>query len=288
MKKTATVFKVGVIMLAIAAIIVIVYGSVAGATFSRADVKVYESGKPNVRPVEIIYNSLLFTNGNYKYGIQVYVDIEALIAGVSSVTGATQIAEAVSARLKTVYDRFTSAGMKAEYDEEGYFIDAVLAEYADAEALSIANGETGYDVSSSSGTLYKGFFFSDYVVSYRTAFADAEEDNYLNYVYDELTADNLIPPSDIDFVFNYGTAYSSELIESDADYVYKFKAPDGRESYVHEFRMSVDERAREITLVQHSPNTVSWYLIVITAAIIVTGATFVAVGVKRGKENAAL
>ena len=227
MKKTAAIFKAGVVLLAIAAIIVIVYGSVAIATFSRADVKVYDGGKPTASPVEIIYNSLMFTDGSYRYGIQVYVDIDSVTANVSSAVAEAQIEEAVKAKLKAVSDRFKD----------------------------------------------------------RTAFADAEADNYLNYVYGELTADGLISSSDIDFVFNYGTAYSTKLIESDADYVYVFKSPDGKQSYVHEFRMSVDERAREITLVQHSPNTASWYLIVITAALIVTGVTFVVVGIKRAREN---
>ena len=285
MKKTAAIFKAGVVLLAIAAIIVIVYGSVAIATFSRADVKVYDGGKPTASPVEIIYNSLMFTDGSYRYGIQVYVDVDSVTANVSSAVAEAQIEEAVKAKLKAVSDRFTEAGMRVDYDEEGFFVNAVLAEYSGAEEMSIANGETGYDVGTSSGTVYNGFFFSDYVVSYRTAFADAEADNYLNYVYGELTADGLLPLSDIDFVFNYGTAYSTKLIESDADYVYVFKSPDGKQSYVQEFRMSVDERAREITLVQHSPNTASWYLIVITAALIVTGVTFVVVGVKRAREN---
>lgn len=285
MKKTTAIFKAGIILLVIAAIIVIVYGSVAIATFSRADVKVYDGGKPSASPVEIIYNSLMFTDGSYRYGIQVYVDADSVTAGVSSAVAEAQIKEAVSRKLKAISDRFTEAGMRVDYDEEEFFVNAVLAEYSGAEEMSIANGETGYDVGTSSGTVYNGFFFSDYVVSYRTAFADAEADNYLNYVYGELTADGLISSSDMDFVFNYGTAYSTKLIESDADYVYLFKSPDGKQSYVHEFRMSVGEREREITLVQHSPNTASWYLIVITAALIVTGVTFVVVGIKRAREN---
>ena len=255
MKKTTAIFKAGIVLLVIAAIIVIVYGSVAIATFSRADVKVYDGGKPSASPVEIIYNSLMFTDGSYRYGIQVYVDADSVTAGVSSAVAEAQIKEAVSRKLKAISDRFTEAGMRVDYDEEGFFVNAVLAEYSGAEEMSIANGETGYDVGTSSGTVYNGFFFSDYVVSYRTAF------------------------------FNYGTAYSTKLIESDADYVYLFKSPDGKQSYVHEFRMSVGEREREITLVQHSPNTASWYLIVITAALIVTGVTFVVVGIKRAREN---
>ena len=170
MKKTAAIFKAGVVLLAIAAIIVIVYGSVAIATFSRADVKVYDGGKPSASPVEIIYNSLMFTDGSYRYGIQVYVDIDSVTANVSSAVAEAQIEEAVKAKLKAVSDRFKEAGMRVDYDEEGFFVNAVLAEYSGADEMSIANGETGYDVGTSSGTVYNGFFFSDYVVSYRTAF----------------------------------------------------------------------------------------------------------------------
>ena len=285
MKKTTAIFKAGIVLLVIAAIIVIVYGSVAIATFSRADVDVYDGGKPAASSVEIIYNSLMYTDGSYRYGIQIYVDADTLTARVSSAVAEEQIRGAVSDRLKAIYDRFTEAGMRVDYDEEGFFVNAVLNEYSGAEEMSIANGETGYDVGTSSGKTYNGFFFSDYVVSYRTAFADAEADNYLNYAYGELTADGLIAPSDTDLVFNYGTAYSTKLIESDADYVYLFKSPDGKQSYVHEFRMSPDERGREITLVQHTPNTASWYLIVITAALIVTGVTFTVIGVRRSREN---
>lgn len=285
MKKPGKLQIAGIVLLSIALVIVIVYGSVALATFSRADVDLYEGGKPDAAPVEIIYNSIMFTNGNYQYAIQVYADVDKLTANIASAEAAARIKAAVAAKLGEIYESFTQAGMRVTYEEGSYFVNAVLAEYASYDDISIANGDTGYDAPTSSGKVYTGFWYSDYVVTQTTVFANTEGENWLNFAYEKLVSDGTVSADEIDFVFNYGTAYSHGLIETDADYVYRYIAPDKRVSYVHEFRMSQDERSREITIVQHSPNTASWYLTVITAAIIVTGASLLLTGNRQNKEK---
>lgn len=272
----------GAALIGAAVIICIVYGIVAGVTFGREDYGLYSGADaPEARAAELTYNALRYTSGAYKYCVQAYVDIGKLTEGLSPEEKAekeTDIKGAVAAA-EQIMKKF---GARIENDKDPYYFSAVTAEFASATDMDLALGNDGYEVYTSSAEVYNGFWYSDYVITVSDPFAS--ESGYLreakNVLADAVGAENL------DLVYNYGSAYGTNTVESNADYVYKYKETSaGRESYVHEFRRGADEAAKAQVLVQHSPNTVSWYLLIIVGVLLLSGTVLLITGALRGKNR---
>lgn len=276
--------KIGVTLIAVALAIIIAYSVIAAVTFvgecpvQTTAPTVAETGD---RVAEVIYNSFMYTDGSYEYDVQVYVNSSLVVEGLTS-EQATAKKQAISEAFDTIERAFKSSGIAVKELNGDYCISAVLATYDSATDRALANGETGYDVYESSAEVYNGFWYSWYVTKTQTVFASTDADNWLNYCTSVLTSVGGIKSEDIDYVFNYGTKYSVNTIASDADSIYYYtNETDGVSAYVHEFRMTLATRARQITLVQHTPNVWSWYLIAIVAVLIIAGIAIIVAGRKR-------
>ena len=272
----------GIVLLIAAVIIATVYGIVAAVTFGREDYGLYSGNSaPEARPVEIAYNAIRYTSGAYKYGVQVYADIERLTEGLSPEERSEveiKVKDAVSTAEKVMKD----LGAHIEQDSDPYYFSATTMSFSSATEMDIALGNDGYEVYGFSGKIYNGFWYSDYVSETTDPFATS--DGYLTDVKEAmLTA---VDASELDLIYNYGSPYGLRTIESNAGYVYKYTEKNsGPETYIHEFRRGAKEDAIEIILVQHSPNTVSWYLVIIDAVLLITGAVMLITGVRRGTSR---
>lgn len=273
---------VGIVLLVAAVVLAAVYGIVAAVTFGREDYGLYSGGPaPEARPVELAYNAIRYTSGAYKYGVQVYADIERLTEGMSpEERSEVEIAvkDAVAAAEKVMRD----LGAHVEQDSDPYYFSATTMTFSSATDMDIALGADGYEVYEFSGKIYNGFWYSDYVSESVDPFQS--EDSYLADV--EAALLTAVDESMLDLIYNYGSPYGLRTIESNAGYVYKYSEKNsGLETYIHEFRRGASEDAINVVLVQHSPNTVSWYLVIIDAVLLIAGTVLLITGIKRGASR---
>ena len=272
----------GIVLIVLAAVVALVYGIVAAVTFGRGDYGVYSGAPaPEARPAELAYNTLRYASGAYKYSVQVYVDIDRMTEGMS-LQDKARLEITASDAVRAAEEHMRGLGARIENDDDPYYFSAVTMEFSSATAMDIALGNDGYDVYTSSAEIYRGFWYMDYVSALSDPFAT--EGTYLSEVTDILT--EALGAENIDLIYNYGSAYGTRTIETNAGYVYLFRdGADMDETYVHEFRRGADEEGKEMTVVQHSPNTVSFYLTIIDAVLLTTGIVFVAVGIGAGTRS---
>ena len=69
-------------------------------------------------------------------------------------------------------------------------------------------------------------------------------------------------------------------MESNADYVYILNNGSDK-SYIHEFRVNLSDEPGEYYLVQHSPNSVSAYIVLIVFALVAGGAVMLISGSRK-------
>ena len=275
--------KVGITLIVVALVIGIAYGIIGFTTFEECPVQT-TTPSPLVEKAykaELIYNSLMYNTGAYEYSLQAYVNIEMLTEKATITDGIARKQQAKDA-ISAIKADWESRGYKIEKTED-YFVSAVIAYYEDAEQLALSNGETGYDTVVSNAKEYKGWLFNDVVNSTETVFAKnsntvlSESESLLNGI-------DGINEGDVSLVFNYGTMYKTATISSDADQIYKRTDKDtGIYVNVHEFRMNDGNRARVISLVQHTPNSYTWYLGMVVISLLIAGITILVKGSKRSK-----
>lgn len=280
--------KIGITLIVVALTIAVAYSVVAAVTFvgeCPVETTTPTVSKTEGRVAEVIYNSFMYTDGSYEYDVQVYVSSSLVTEGLTAEQAQAK-KQAVTEAFDTIKRAFKNGGIAVKDLNGEFCISAVLATYDSATDRALASGETGYDVYASTADVYNGFWYSWYVNETETVFADRDADNWLNFVADTLKTVGGISADDIDYVFNYGTKYSVNTIASDADSIYYYtNETDGVSAYVHEFRMTEETRTREITLVQHTPNVWSWYLMAIVVVLIMSGIAILSAG-RKGEKHA--
>ncbi|MBQ8178456.1 MAG: hypothetical protein IJ033_04605 [Clostridia bacterium] len=275
--------KIGITLIVIALVVCIAYTIVCVTTFEDCPV---ETTKPSAvvekeYKAELIYNSLMYNTGAYEYSVQAYVNIDHITKDVTLAERAARKQQSKNA-ISSIKADFEKRGYKIEKDED-YFVSATIAYYESYDELALANGETGYDYQKSTAKSYKGLLFND-VVSERTTVFEEREGTVLNVAEAYLNEIDGIAEGDVSLVFNYGTMYKTTTIASDADQIYKLTDEEtGISTNIHEFRMTDGNRARVITLVQHTPNSYTWYLSVLVVSLLLAGIIILAKGAKRSK-----
>lgn len=275
--------KIGISLIVVALVIAIVYAVIGFVTFEKCGVET-TTPAPLVEKVykaELIYNSLMYNTGAYEYSLQAYVNVE-LLTEKATVTDAIARKQQAKDAISSLKAKWVSRGYKIETQED-YFVSAVIAYYDDAEQLALSNGETGYDVVTSDARVYNNWLFNEVVSTRETVFKE-REGTILNEAEDVLNGIDGVNEGDVSLVFNYGTMYKTTTIASDADQIYKLTDTEtGIFTNVHEFRMNDGNRTRVITLVQHTPNSYTWYLSVVVIALLIAGITVLIKGTKRSK-----
>lgn len=276
--------KLAVALLVIALVITASYAIIAVVTFEKSPVELTEAGLPNEKTqykAELIYNGLAYSDGSYEYSVQAYVNLDEVAKGATPAEQAARKASAKNA-IAQIKDRWAQNGYEIVETRDD-FVYAIIVTYDDADEMSLANGETGYMIYQSSGTAYKGLFYTDTVVVRDTAFK-ATEGTVLNSAEGYLNEIDGMGANEVSLVFNYGTPYKPETIGSDADAIFLYSDEETyKQCYIHEYRLTNATRGKQITLVQHNPNSITWYLIVIVGAMVISGVVLLTAGGKRSK-----
>lgn len=275
--------RVGVTLIVIALVVALAYAIICFTTFEECPVETTKPSpvKENVYKAELIYNSLVYNTGEYKYTIQAYINVDEILDDVTVTERIARIQQAKDAVLAIKQD-WQDRGYVIE-DSDDFYVSAVIAYYKNADQLALANGQSGYDVVKSDAVVYKGLLYND-MVSERTTVFKEREGTVLNVAENLLNEVNGISQGDVSLVFNYGTMYKTTTIGSDADQIYQLIDKEtGVYTIVHEFRMNDGNRARVITLVQHTPNSYTWYLGVIVISLLIAGIIITIKGIKRSK-----
>ncbi len=275
--------RIGITLIVIALVICISYAIICITTFEECPI---ETTKPSSivekeYKAELIYNSLMYNTGAYEYSIQAYVNVDMITEGVSIAERAARKQQSKDA-ISSIKEDFEKRGYKIEKSED-YFVSATIAYYESYDELAFSSGETGYDYHKSTAKSYNGLLYNDIVSERTTVFAESEG-TVLNYAEKLLNEIDGIFDGDVSLVFNYGTMYKTTAIASDADQIYKLTDEEtGISTNIHEFRMTDGNRARVITLVQHTPNSYTWYLSVLVVSLLLAGIIILAKGIKRSK-----
>lgn len=275
--------KIGITLIVIALVICIAYAIICVTTFEECPVATTKPSSivEKEYKAELIYNSLMYNTGAYEYSIQAYVNIDMITEGEALTDRAARKQQSKDA-ISQIKADFESRGYQIDVSED-YFVSAIIASYESYDELALSSGETGYDMPSSTAKTYKGLFYND-IVSERTTAFESEEGTVLNKAEDYLNEIDGIAKGDVSLVFNYGTMYKTSTIASDADQIYKLTDDEtGISTNIHEFRMTDGNRARVITLVQHTPNSYTWYLSVVVITLLLAGIIIIIKGAKRSK-----
>ncbi len=275
--------KIGITLIVIALVICIAYAIICVTTFEECPVATTKPSSivEKEYKAELIYNSLMYNTGAYEYSIQAYVNIDMITEGETLTDRAARKQQSKDA-IGQIKADFESRGYQIDVSED-YFVSAIIASYESYDELALSNDETGYDMPSSTAKTYKGLFYND-IVSERTTAFESEEGTVLNKAEDYLNEIDGIAKGDVSLVFNYGTMYKTSTIASDADQIYKLTDDEtGISTNIHEFRMTDGNRARVITLVQHTPNSYTWYLSVVVITLLLAGIIILIKGAKRSK-----
>ncbi|MFA5450261.1 MAG: hypothetical protein WC292_07495 [Clostridia bacterium] len=265
-------------------IIAIAFGVAAG-------IVPFDSGAAhaeNSYKIEVTYNDFLLSGGDILRNFTFWVDQERVNSGLSVAMQAivnSQILEAFS----NIEDDFEDAGYLVSYTENSGFLEVSLEYYESYTEQYAALGIDGYEKPSSSAQTEKGFFFNTSQINRDTIYKNLKEGAYsegsplglLDAATQKLFSIHNIEESDILYIYNYGTKYSTRLINSDADSIYTHEKLG---ITIHKFAMDNSEMLREITLTQTSPNAPVWYALVFGATAVVA-AVIVGVAVYRVKKK---
>ncbi len=213
---------------------------------------------------EMTYNNILTGSGSLIRSLQFYVDVNAL----ANKTGKT-------VAITTAESNVVLQSIQASYEVRGYstelkdsFLDITLEKYDSYTDYYIAYDIDGYEKNTSDNkSENNGLFIDTYIVG-QTVFADMSS-NGLQTQYTKLLLIDGISANDVQFIYNYGTKYSTDLIKSNASKIYYFENHD---AYIHKFTMDINNLDMEYTLIQHSANTVLWYVIILAIGLVLAGA----------------
>ena len=227
----------------------------------------------------IEYHSYTLSGNGLSYSFVVTIDKELFRASGTVENSVFS----PSGKIEEIGNIFRAAGYTVKNDgkSEGKIIASI--DFDDTVDYYIANGYTGYDVSTKSGTETVGFLFTDYVRTTETAFASIKTENtLLNKVLAKIvelgaTEDKVL------LTYVYGTPY--QIIKTDADRV---EYQESSRLYLHFFDMTVDTSERKIEIKQHTPNPTGWYVIAFLCAVPVVAIplTIMLVRKKQGGQYA--
>lgn len=226
---------------------------------------------------EISYNNLLLRNGSIVRKLQVWVNESELFEG----------AEGTNYEMKKATLEFAKEALINTLKQGGYevvegdgYLEVPLESYDSYTDMYIAYGHDGYEVDEGADIPEKGVFFNKYTSTMATPFASIEG-TIIEDIAGYLTLINGIDAIDVAYVYNYGTKYSPQLISSDADSIYLYRAEN---IYIHKFLMNKYTLDRQITLTQTSPNTLVWYGLALGVAACLT-AIAITVAILCGKKQ---
>lgn len=267
--------RVGLVLIILGILIAAAYAVVALTSFGISEKQLY-SGQPapDYAPIELSYNNVTYTSGAIEYSVQASFDVDRLNPD-NDPEKSTAITNAANA-IRTAFEErgyIVSEGGGSE------FIKGTIISAGDLTELDIIMGNDGYDVGTSSAKVERGFWNQDYIIPVPFPF-DGAEDSVLTAMTAAVSAIPGVSASDVDTVYNYGSYYSTKTIESNADYVY-YLNNGTTGSYVHEFRVNLSEEPGDYYLVQHAPNTVSAYLILIVFALVACGTVLFVSGSRK-------
>lgn len=256
-------------------VVAAVYAVIALTTFGIGERQLYDGGSaPDYAPIELSYNYITYTSGAVEYSVQASFDTERLNPD-SDVDTAAAIADTV----QKIRSAFEARGYAIGSGSNSEFVTATILYASDLTELDIMLGNDGYATSSSSAVVEREFWRQDYVIPLSYPF-DGDEDSVLT----EITALAMQIPGvtieDVDTVYNFGSYYSTKTLESNADYVYILNNGSDK-SYIHEFRVNLSDEPGEYYLVQHSPNSVSAYIVLIVLALVAGGAVMLISGSRK-------
>ncbi|MFI3228695.1 MAG: hypothetical protein R3Y23_00835 [Bacillota bacterium] len=204
---------------------------------------------------EIAYNNILTGGGYMIRSLQFYVDSAALAAETGKSVSSTETE--INAMLSSLAGTYSFLGYGVNLTN--CFLDITVEIYSSYTDYYIAYGIDGYYNSESSyESKNYGFFVDTYVVG-ETIFANM----YNNGLYDALltmTAVTGLEETDVALIYNYGTKYSTNLITSDATNTYYYE---NYGCYIHKYVMDINSTDLQYTLIQHTPNTTLWYLVIL-------------------------
>lgn len=235
-----------------------------------------EDGLERVFLSEITFNNLNLPDGSVIRALQVYVDIPKLCEGLEGIQYEARKLD-VDAKLDSLKTALQAKNYTVGY--EAGFLDITLEDFDSITDLYIANGKNGYENEQDETPVDWGVWYNTYTYRDTTIFSTAQGTliEEIALVVDSIAG---IAPSDIAFIYNYGTPYAERTIESDADKVYRYTKLDIN---IHKFVMDETTLDREYTIYQHAPNVVSWYLLAIVA-VAIPAAAFTVYAYKKKKE----
>lgn len=267
--------RAGLVLILLGAVLAVAYAAVALTTFGISEKQVYSGGAaPEAAPIELSYNYITFTSGEIEYSIQASFDRDRL-----NPDNDPDVSAAIASAEKNISAALTERGYSVAESEDTDFVKATVIYASDLTELDFLLGYDGYDVGSSSATVEKGFWRQDYIIPLSFPF-DGDEDSVLTEITALASAVPGVTAEDIDTVYNYGSYYSTKTVESNAGYVYYLNYG-STGSYVHEFRVNLSEEPGDYYLIQHSPNSVSVYIILIVFAMVAGGTVIFVSGSRK-------
>lgn len=268
--------RLGVVLMALGAVLAAVYAVVAVCTFKTTEKEVFVAGTPAPEhaPIEISYNYVTYTSGAIEYTVQASFDEEVL-----NPEGDAERAAAIKKSVSDIRAAFEERGYSVGAGSGDYFVTATILSASGLTELDIMLGNDGYMTGSSSIKPERSFWQTVYTVPLSFPF-DGAEDSVLTIVTAIARTTPGVATEDIDLVYNYGSYYSTKSVQSNADYVYYLNYGNYG-SYIHEFRVNLSEEPKEYYLVQYNPNATSAYIVLIAFALVAGGAVIFFLGSRK-------
>lgn len=254
------------------ALLVVCVATVSCSTTNVASA-IEESGGYNLEgdySVKITYSYCL------RYGSGLYLGYEVIFDSdfYSTVQNKKEL-------LNRTKETFVNNDFTVETDLENGKMNAFI-KYDSMTDYYVQMGVDGYDVGTKSVPDKKTLFYSYYSSTYKTVFADLKTPGrFVNRIYN-CCVDMEIPDENILLCYVYGTPYGESAITSTANSV-RYSTSD--KQYYHTFMFTVDEREKEITIYQKSPNAPAWYLLAIAVGLIVLAIPLTILTIKKKKEK---
>lgn len=219
---------------------------------------------PLCHPITITYRQNLTRAGDLTY----YVYVSGNPARLSEVwnTDVDEAERRLNALFTLLAQEYTEAGKKAEV--ENGRLQITLAEYEDFDELYIAQGRDGYETGTSDSERIRNGMFTIYKTTSDTPFATLEG-SIFGDLFERIKATG-VPADDVYFVYDYATKYSTKMIRTNADQVWKED-----EMTVHRFGMTNSQRAeKQVIFYQRVPESWTWYLLALAVGAVCVGGAF--------------
>jgi hypothetical protein len=226
--------------------------------------------------VEITYGFYVNANGSVEKKYQAVVDPE----GDFGIYNADYALEIATAQLEGMLEQEPENGEIVVNEENPYDVSLVY-KYEALTEYYIAMGITGDEEPEADDTVtemdliyrYDTFTVFD---GYDNAYGEDWAESFREDIFSAFPE---IPYNDINVKLEYGTKYT-KMYTSNSDSVYD---KDGSKVYVWECKLDELDEARLMTARQ--ANYTSWYLIAISASIIISVILYIAVKLKSGGKD---